>query len=81
MPTNDIHSHRRRSGQISRAVGSLVVPRRSLCSPTTFPTNPGVGGCSLDGGWNPRAQPFVWTKTTDQILAKANRPTTSNADH
>jgi len=32
-------------------------------------------------GWNPRAQPFVWTKTADQILAKANRQTTSNADH
>jgi hypothetical protein len=31
-------------------------------------------------GWNPRAKPFVWTKTADQILAKANRPTTSNAD-
>ncbi len=32
-------------------------------------------------GWNPRAQPFVWTKTAHQILAKANRPTTSNAGH
>lgn len=32
-------------------------------------------------GWNPRAQPFVWTKTAEQILKKANRPTTSNADH
>lgn len=32
-------------------------------------------------GWNPRAKPFVWTKTADQILSKANRPTTSNADH
>ena len=29
-------------------------------------------------GWNDRAHPFVWTKTADQILAKANRPTTSN---
>jgi transposase len=28
-------------------------------------------------GWNAdRAHPFVWTKTVDQILAKANRPTT-----
>jgi hypothetical protein len=32
--------------------------------------------------WNDdRAHPFVWTKTTDQILTKANRPTTSNSDH
>ena len=29
-------------------------------------------------GWNDRCHPFVWTKTADQILAKANRPTTSN---
>jgi transposase len=32
-------------------------------------------------GWNPRAKPFVWTKTADQILGKTNRPTTSNTDH
>lgn len=32
-------------------------------------------------GWNPRAHPFVWTKTADQILAKANRQTTSNTAH
>jgi hypothetical protein len=49
MPTNDIHSHRCWSGQISRAMGSLVVPRGSICSPTNFPTNLGVGRCSLDG--------------------------------
>lgn len=24
-------------------------------------------------GWNPRAQPFVWTKTAEQILTKADR--------
>jgi transposase len=28
-----------------------------------------------------RAHPFVWTKTANQILKKANRPTTSNSDH
>jgi hypothetical protein len=51
MPTNDIHSHRCRSEQISRAVLSLVVPRRSICSPTTFPTNPAAAalGCSAIG--------------------------------
>lgn len=32
-------------------------------------------------GWNTRAHPFVWTKTADQILTKANRPTTSNPRH
>ena len=30
-------------------------------------------------GWNDRCQPFVWTKTPEQILAKAQRPTTSDA--
>lgn len=32
-------------------------------------------------GWNPRDQPFVWTKTAEQIITKTNHPTTSNADH
>ncbi len=33
-------------------------------------------------GWNAdRAHRFIWTKTADKILAKANRPTTSNSDH
>ena len=32
-------------------------------------------------GWNNRCQPFVWTKTADQILTKANRPTTSVSVH
>ena len=32
-------------------------------------------------GWNDRRHPFVWTKTTDDILKKANRQTTSNTDH
>ena len=32
-------------------------------------------------GWNKRAHPFVWTKTADQILKKANHPTTSNSRH
>jgi hypothetical protein len=30
-------------------------------------------------GWNDRCHPFVWTKTADQILKKANRQSTSNA--
>ena len=32
-------------------------------------------------GWTDRAHPFTWTKTADQILAKANRKKTSNAEH
>lgn len=32
-------------------------------------------------GWNDRAHPFTWTKTPDQILAKANRQKTSDAGH
>jgi transposase len=32
-------------------------------------------------GWNDRAHPFIWTKTADDILKKANRPTTSNSRH
>ena len=32
-------------------------------------------------GCNPRAQPFVWTKTAEQILVKADRKTTSNSGH
>ncbi len=32
-------------------------------------------------GWNDRCHPFVWTKTADDILKKANRQTTSNTDH
>ena len=32
-------------------------------------------------GWNDRAHPFVWTKTADEILTKANRQTTSASAH
>ena len=32
-------------------------------------------------GWNDRCHPFVWTKTAEQILAKADRPKTSDAPH
>jgi transposase len=32
-------------------------------------------------GWNDRCMPFVWTKTADEILAKANRQETSATDH
>jgi hypothetical protein len=32
-------------------------------------------------GWNDRCHPFVWTKTAEQVLNKANRKQTSNAGH
>ena len=32
-------------------------------------------------GWNDSCQPFTWTKTADQILQKAHRPTTSVSAH
>lgn len=32
-------------------------------------------------GWNDRCHPFVWTKTSTEILTKANRPTTSKTGH
>ena len=32
-------------------------------------------------GWNDRCHPFVWTKTAEQILAKANRQKTSETAH
>jgi transposase len=32
-------------------------------------------------GWNERCQPFIWTKSADQILAKATRKKTSNTRH
>jgi transposase len=32
-------------------------------------------------GWNERCEPFVWTKTADEILTKTNRKKTSNTRH
>jgi len=32
-------------------------------------------------GWNERCAPFVWTKTADEILTKANRKKTSDTRH
>jgi transposase len=32
-------------------------------------------------GWNDRSHPFVWTRTADDILKKANRTKTSNPRH
>ncbi|MCM3689639.1 IS630 family transposase, partial [Kocuria rosea] len=32
-------------------------------------------------GWNDRCHPFVWTKTPDEVLKKANRQIASNTGH
>ena len=32
-------------------------------------------------GWNDRCHPFVWTKSSTEILKKANRPTNSKPGH
>jgi hypothetical protein len=33
-------------------------------------------------GWNDRCEPFIWTRTADDILNRARtRPTTSNTRH
>ena len=32
-------------------------------------------------GWNQRCQPFVWTKSADEIITKAHRQPTSNTRH
>ena len=32
-------------------------------------------------GWNDRCHPFVWTKTADEVLKKANPQKTSKTDH
>ena len=32
-------------------------------------------------GYNERAQPFVWTKSADEVLAKAKRQGTSGTEH
>ena len=32
-------------------------------------------------GWNDRCHPFIWTKTADEILTKANRQNTSETAH
>ena len=37
-------------------------------------------GAFIDG-WNERCQPFVWTKSADELLAKVRRKETSQAEH
>ncbi len=40
----------------------------------------GAIGRFIDG-WNTRCQPFVWTKTADEVLTHARRKRTSDAEH
>ena len=54
---------------------------RVVLVPTFAMTRNFLLNAAFNNGWNPRAQLFVWTKTAEQILKKANRPATTNADH
>lgn len=38
----------------------------------------GRSGLTFVDGWNDRCHPFVWTKTADEFLKRANRQTISN---
>ncbi|MCS3790024.1 hypothetical protein HNP11_004225 [Tsukamurella ocularis] len=55
-------------GIVERSAAACSPPSRTLG--TKIP--------AFIDGWNPRAHPFVWTKTAEQIPGKANRPTTPN---
>jgi hypothetical protein len=32
-------------------------------------------------GWSDRSHPFIWTKTAEEVVARANRKKTSEANH
>ena len=51
------------------------------CVGKDFDADVGYFASDVVGVGNNRAHPFVWTKTADEILKKANRQTTSNAGH
>jgi hypothetical protein len=36
---------------------------------------------TLIDGWNDRSHPFIWTKTAEEVLTKANRKKTSKTNH
>jgi hypothetical protein len=62
----------------------LVLPRRTASHPPGHlhqRPRPHTKIRAYIDGWNDRATPFTWTKTADQILAKANRKKISNAEH
>jgi hypothetical protein len=75
MPTNDIHSHRCRSEQSSRAVLHLVVPRRSLCLPTlSLPIPAWEGARSTVWGWlGPRSHVSVGCRQGVVLAGRATR--------
>jgi hypothetical protein len=49
----------------------------------TFTSVPDLIGAirAFIDGYNDRCQPFAWTKSADQILAKADRKNTSDTEH
>ena len=52
--------------------------RRGTCRPVKDLTAR-IG--EFTDGWNERCQPFAWTKSADELLAKARKKETSRAEH
>lgn len=55
----------------------LGILERQAIRRGVFQVGPGLNAKirAFIDGWHDRAHPLVWTKTADQILAEANRPT------
>jgi len=66
---------RTRSAAQQQALRARIVLRAAKSATNTqIATEAGVSLAAIEhfiAGYNDRAQPFVWTKTPDQILAKA----------
>jgi transposase len=59
-----------------------IITRQAIRRGTFTSVNDLIGAIeTFIDGWNERCQPFVWTKTADQILPKATRKKTSNTRH
>jgi transposase len=59
-----------------------IITRQAIRRGTFTSVNDLIGAIeTFIDGWNERCQPFVWTKTADQILPKATRMKTSNTRH
>ena len=54
---------------------------RSDAEPSPASKNSSPRSDGFIDGWNERCQPFIWTKTADQILPHAMRQRTSDAGH
>ena len=59
-----------------------IIPRQSIRRGTFTSVKDLIAAISnFIDGWNERCQPFVWTKTADEILTKTHRQPTSNTQH